>query len=44
MDMTAVTLCSEQGLPMFVFDISDPANLLRAVKGEQKGTWIKKEF
>ncbi len=44
MDLTAVTLCSEQGLPMFVFDISDPENLLRAVKGEQKGTWIKKEF
>lgn len=44
MDMTAVTLCAEQGLPMFVFDISDPANLLKAVKGEQKGTWIKKEF
>ena len=44
MDMTAVTLCAEQGLPMFVFDISDPANLLRAVNGEQKGTWIKKEF
>ncbi len=44
MDMTAVTLCAEQGMPMFVFDISDPANLLRAVKGEQKGTWIKKEF
>ena len=44
MDLTAVTLCAEQGLPMFVFDISDPANLLRAVKGEQEGTWIKKEF
>ncbi len=44
MDMTAVTLCAEQGMPMFVFDISDPQNLLQAVKGEQKGTWIKKEF
>ena len=27
-----------------VFDISDPANLLQAVEGKQKGTWIKKEF
>jgi len=44
MDLTAVTLCAEQGLPMFVFDISEPGNLLLAVKGEQKGTWIKKEF
>jgi len=44
MDLTAVTLCAEQGLPMFVFDISDPQSLVRAVAGEQAGTWIKKEF
>ncbi len=40
MDLTAVTLCAEQGLPMFVFDISDPKHLLRAIAGEQPGTWI----
>lgn len=44
MDLTAVTLCSEQGLPMFVFDISDPANLVKTIEGTQKGTWIKKEL
>jgi uridylate kinase len=44
MDLTAVTLCSEQGMPMFVFDISDPQNLVRAIEGTQKGTWIKKEL
>jgi len=43
MDLTAVTLCAEHDLPMFVFDISDPANLLRAVAGQQDGTWIVKE-
>ena len=43
MDLTAVTLCAEHGLPMFVFDISDPASLTRAVRGEQPGTWITKE-
>jgi len=43
MDLTAVTLCSEQGLPMFVFDISDPDNLVNVIAGEQSGTWIKKE-
>ena len=43
MDLTAVTLCSEQGLPMFVFDISDPDNLVNVIAGEQPGTWIKKE-
>ena len=44
MDLTAVTLCAEHGMPMFVFDISDPANLLKVVQDEQPGTWIKKEF
>lgn len=44
MDLTAVTLCSEQGMPMFVFDISDASNLVRTIEGTQKGTWIKKEF
>ena len=43
MDLTAVTLCSEQGMPLFVFDISDPESLVRAVEGEQPGTWITKE-
>jgi len=43
MDLTAVTLCAEQGLPMFVFDISDPSSLVRAIEGSQPGTWIKKE-
>lgn len=43
MDLTAVTLCAEQGLPMFVFDISDPANLSKVIAGTQPGTWIKKE-
>ena len=40
MDLTAVTLCAEQNLPMFVFDISDPANLVRTIEGTQPGTWI----
>ncbi len=43
MDLTAVTLCAEQGLPMFVFDMSDPGNLVNVITGEQPGTWITKE-
>jgi uridylate kinase len=43
MDLTAVTLCEDQGLPMFVFDISDPNNLVKVIEGTQTGTWIKKE-
>ncbi len=44
MDLTAVTLCSEHDMPLFVFDIRDPANLLRVISGEQDGTWIVKEL
>jgi len=43
MDLAAVTLCADQGLPMFVFDISDPRNLVKVIEGTQPGTWIKKE-
>lgn len=43
MDLTAVTLCADNDLPMFVFDISDPRNLVAAVAGKQPGTWIRKE-
>jgi len=43
MDLTAVTLCAEVGLPILVFDVSDPRSLLRVLAGEQRGTWIAKE-
>ncbi len=43
MDLTAVALCAEVGLPIFVFDISDPANLELAAAGRARGTWIVKE-
>ena len=43
MDLTAVTLCAEQGMPILVFDISDPENLLRVIRGEDAGTLVAKE-
>jgi uridylate kinase len=43
MDLTAVTLCAEGNLPMNVFDVSDPENLLRVLGGENLGTLITKE-
>jgi uridylate kinase len=43
MDLTAVTLCAEGNLPVTVFDISDPENLLRVLGGEDLGTRITKE-
>jgi uridylate kinase len=40
MDMTAVSLCRENDLPMVVFNMDVPDNLLRLVKGENVGTII----
>ncbi len=41
MDMTAFTLCQENDLPIIVFDINNPENLMRIVKGENVGTLVK---
>lgn len=41
MDMTAFTLCKENNLPIIVFDINTPGNLIRIIDGEQIGTLIK---
>ena len=41
MDMTAFTLCMENHLPIIVFDMNKPGNLLRVVRGEKVGTLVK---
>ncbi len=41
MDLTAFTLCSENNLPIIVFDMNTEGNLWRVVKGEGIGTLIK---
>jgi len=41
MDMTAFTLCMENELPIIVFDMNVPGNLLKVVSGEKVGTLVK---
>lgn len=41
MDMTAFTLCQENNLPIIVFDMNKPGNLLAVVSGKQVGTIVK---
>ena len=41
MDMTAFTLCMENELPIIVFDMNTPGNLLKVVSGEKVGTLVK---
>jgi len=40
MDMTAFTLCMENKLPIIVFDMNEPGNLLRVVQGQDMGTLV----
>jgi uridylate kinase len=40
MDMTAFTLCMENKLPIIVFDMNKPGNLLNVVQGMDVGTLV----
>ena len=41
MDLTAFTLCQENNLPIIVFDMNKPGNLLKLMSGSQEiGTII----
>jgi uridylate kinase len=40
MDTTAVTMCKEHGVPIVVFDMLTPGNIVKAVSGEKIGTVI----
>ncbi|MBK6681397.1 MAG: UMP kinase [Ignavibacteriales bacterium] len=40
MDMTAISLCQENSLPLYVFNMNVPGNLLRVVMGENIGTFV----
>lgn len=41
MDMTAITFCKDNHLPILVFDVMGPGNLRRALSGEQIGTLVR---
>ncbi|XP_027341633.1 uncharacterized protein LOC113854682 [Abrus precatorius] len=40
MDMTAITLCQENNIPVVVFNLNKPGNIEKAIKGERVGTLI----
>ena len=42
MDLTAFALCEENNLPIYVFDMNQPGNLLKVVTGEPIGTEVTK--
>jgi uridylate kinase len=43
MDLTAITMCSENNLPVVVFDMNTEGNLIRLMEGESIGTYVYNE-
>jgi uridylate kinase len=41
MDTTAVTMCKEHGVPIGVFDMTHPGNILAALRGDEIGTVVR---
>jgi len=41
MDLTAITLCRDNAVPILVFDLMTPGNIMRALQGEPIGTLIR---
>ena len=40
MDSTAISLCKDNNIPLVVFAISEPENMIKAIKGEKVGTFV----
>jgi uridylate kinase len=40
MDLTAFTMCRENGIPVFVFDVMQEGNIVRAMAGDPVGTLV----
>lgn len=41
MDSTATAMCRDNNMPLLVFGIADPENIVRAIKGEKIGTIVR---
>ena len=40
MDATALSLCMDNDMPIYVFNVDEPANIGRVVRGETIGTVV----
>lgn len=43
MDATALSLCRDNQMPIIVFDVTTPGQMLKAVSGESVGTLVREE-
>jgi len=40
MDSTAISLCKDNNLPIIIFNLNQPGNIMKAVLGQKVGTKI----
>uniref|UniRef100_A0A0E0H0C1 UMP kinase n=1 Tax=Oryza nivara TaxID=4536 RepID=A0A0E0H0C1_ORYNI len=40
MDMTAITCCQENNIPVVIFNMLEPGNISKAIRGDQVGTLV----
>jgi uridylate kinase len=40
MDATAAALCRDKGIPILVFNLNDPENISKSLRGESLGTLV----
>jgi uridylate kinase len=40
MDLTAVSLCQDNNMPMIIFSMNEPGNIRRVVMGEKVGSLV----
>lgn len=43
MDSTAISLCMDHGLPILVFNLGTSGNFRRAIRGDEIGTFVRRE-
>ena len=43
MDSTAAAMCKDNRIPILVFDLNDPENIVRAIRGENVGTLVEED-
>jgi len=43
MDSTATSLCMDNNIPILVFGLDEPENIIRAIKGEKIGTLVSSD-
>jgi uridylate kinase len=41
MDAAAISLCKENNLPIIVLNLSEPGSVLRAIRGERIGSFVR---